>query len=279
MKRASEMPISRTIALLAALGCTGCAVGAMAAQPTTIVDATSAHSAIVDSSGNFYINIAGINGTAPGSTNPLYTEDPRLTFTGNYANVLDQNSAGILAAAQAPLAAQATTTVDIGNTGGLGANNAAAVGNPNTVAGFAQNAEPATLATSGQTSALSTDLAHKLITLPYANPENFVQGTVAAAATTPGTSLLASAGTGLYNYITALSCFNSGGSATTIVLTNGSGGTVFWQGYAAASGGGFTISFPTPIGGKSLSTATPVFVYAGTSTTSLSCNASGYKGS
>jgi hypothetical protein len=194
------------------------------------------------------------------------------------ANTVNANLQSVIAAAQAPLAAQTGTTTNIGNTGGLGANNATAVGNPETVAGFAQTAEP-TLAAAGQTSALATDLAHKLINLPYANPENFVQGTAAAVATTPGTSLLPSAGTGLFNYITSISCFNSGSSATTVVLTNGSGGTTFWQGYAAATGGGFTISFPTPIGGKSLTAATAVFAFAGTSTTSLSCNASGYKGS
>lgn len=162
--------------------------------------------------------------------------------------------------------------------GGLAANNASTSGNPLPTSGLAQSAEPA-LATNGQNAEISLDLAHKQITLPYANPENFVTSTVTVTASTADTSFIPSAGTGLVSYITSLACFNSGATATVITLKNGSGGTVFWTGYALNSGGGFTISFPTPAGGKALSTATAVYVNTGSSTSSVYCSATSYKGS
>jgi hypothetical protein len=56
---------------------------------------------------------------------------PAFTFSSVYLNTLDQNSAGILAAAQAPLAAQASLGIDIGSVGIL----------PNTTGGLSTYSE------------------------------------------------------------------------------------------------------------------------------------------
>jgi len=117
-----------------------------------------------------------------------------------------------------------------------------------------------------------------VITSPFANKENLVQGATSVTGTT-STSLISAPGASTYIYVTSVSCFNSGSSGTTVSFQNGSGGTTIWEGYAAASGGGFTLGFPTPIGGVNNMTAnTALYFAAGTATTSLFCNASGYKG-
>lgn len=180
--------------------------------------------------------------------------------------------AGTVTAVQ-PTAANFNATVV-----GPAANNAATSGNPNQISGLAESAEPA-LATNGQNASVALDLAHKQIILPYANPENFVTSTVTVTASTADTLFIASAGTGLVSYITSLVCVNSGASATVVNLKNGSGGTVFWASYALNGGGGFSVSFPTPVGGKALSTATAVYVQTATSTSSVICSAGSYKGS
>lgn len=109
--------------------------------------------------------------------------------------------------------------------------------------------------------------------------QGFVEGT-ASVTSTSSTSLIGVPGSGLYIYVSHFSCFNSGGTGTTVSLQNGSGGTTIWEGYAAASGGGFVVDFPTPIGGNTNMTVnTALYFAAGSNTTTLYCSAAGYKGS
>lgn len=164
---------------------------------------------------------------------------------------------------------------------GGAANNASPVGNPQQMSGQAANAEPATLATNGQNAVPITDLVHRLIVYPWTNKENEVtSGAVVLTASTASTSAIGVPGSGLYNYVTDIECFNSGASATTILVQNGNGGATIWEGYAAASGGGFAKTFATPIGGINHMTAnTAVYIQAGSSTSSLICNLQGFKGS
>lgn len=162
--------------------------------------------------------------------------------------------------------------------GGLAASGASVSGNPVLAGGRAENAEP-TAVTNGQVVTSARDLVGRDITFPYANKENLVEGTANVTGTT-STSLIAAPGSGLYVYVTAISCFNSGSTGTTVSFQNGSAGTTLWEGYAAPSGGGFTHSFVTPIGGVNNMTAnTALYFQAGSSTTTLYCNASGFKGS
>jgi hypothetical protein len=189
--------------------------------------------------------------------------------------IIDSNNTGNLyTAITGPI--PSGTNVIGAVTGGTAAGSSLTA-NPLTTGGRAQNAEN-TAVTTGQVVNAAYDLTGKVINLPYANSENFVQGTVTITASTSPASLIASGGTGNYIYITSLNCINSGSSSTIVQLQNGNGGTVFWTGYAASGGGSFNINFPTPLGGKSLSTATAVYVVGLTSTSSLYCTATGYKG-
>lgn len=106
-----------------------------------------------------------------------------------------------------------------------------------------------------------------------------VQGTVSVTTTT-STSLIAAPGAGLYIYVTHVSCWNTGSANTTVVLQNGSGGSTIFEANVPATTGGFIVDFSVPIGGDQKMTAnTALYFAAGSATTSLICNAAGYKAS
>lgn len=141
----------------------------------------------------------------------------------------------------------------------------------------AVNAEPAAT-TTGKNAAFYSDLVGKQIVLPYANPENFVSGSLSTAMTgTTSTSLIAAPAAGLRNYITSCTFSNSHATVgTDIVLQDGSSGTQIWLVPAAAVYGGATITFPTPLRQPTLATA--LFVQNVTTGASTKASCAGYKG-
>jgi hypothetical protein len=132
--------------------------------------------------------------------------------------------------------------------------------------------------TAGQAAAFITDLARKLIVLPYANPENFVSGAITSAMTgTTSTSLIAAPAAGLRNYLTQITISNSHATVgTDVVIQDGSGGTTLYTIPAAAAYGGASITFPTPL--RQPTTATAIYVANVTTGSSIKVSASGYKG-
>ena len=93
---------------------------------------------------------------------------------------------------------------------------------------------------------------------------------------TTSTQVKAAAGAGLRYYITAISVSNLSASVNTRVdIQDGSGGTVLWSGPAAASGGGFEITFPTPIQG---SVNTGIYAVCGTTSAQVRVSVAGYVG-
>lgn len=180
------------------------------------------------------------------------------------------------AAKQPALGTAGSASADVQTMQGAAGSNAAASGNPIAISGTAGNAEP-TLAANGQNATLFTDLAHKLIVAPYANPENLVQGTTAAMTGTTSTSLVAAPGAGLHNYITNLTCVNSHATVGTfITVQDGSGGTALYTVAAGAVYGGSTMSLPAPLRQPTANTA--LFVANVTTGANVICSASGYKG-
>lgn len=160
--------------------------------------------------------------------------------------------------------------------GGNVAHDAVDTGNPVKVGGKAISSETAAVS-AGDRANFVSDLTGKQIVLPYANPENFVSGLTAAMTGTTSTSIVAAPASGLRNYLTQIICTNSHASVGTFVIVqDGSGGTTYYEGYAAAVGGGFSITFPTPL--RQPSTATAVFVADVTTGANVICAASGYKG-
>jgi hypothetical protein len=144
------------------------------------------------------------------------------------------------------------------------------------VGGKAVSSEPAPVA-AGDRANFLTDLVGKLITLPYANPENFINGATAAMTGTTSTSLIAAPGAGLRNYITQLTVSNSHATVgTDIELQDGNGGTTFYVIPAAAVYGGAALTFPTPL--KQPTANTALYVKNSVTGASTRVSASGYKG-
>lgn len=213
----------------------------------------------------------------------------RLNWTGLTSGTVTETLNSSAGSAQPPStttisgkngSTQTTLAVDVNGdvvVVGAAANNASASGNPVAVSANATSAE-ATNATNGQNSQLVTDLAHKLLVLPYANPENFVSGVTGAMTGTTSTSLIAAPASGLRNYITQLTCSNSHATVGTFVnVQDGSGGTTIYTVPAAAVYGGAAITFPAPL--RQPTTATAIYVADVTTGANVICAASGYKGS
>jgi hypothetical protein len=130
-------------------------------------------------------------------------------------------------------------TAGIVSIGGSTATNVALTDNPVNIGGQAVSSENAA-ATTARKVQFVADLVGKQIVLPYANPENFVSGVISSAMTgTTSTSLVASPGGSLRNYITSCTASNSHATVgTDILLQDGSGGTTLWVIPAAAVYGG-----------------------------------------
>lgn len=157
--------------------------------------------------------------------------------------------------------------------GGTVATNVAITDNPINNGAQAVSSENSAVTTARKVQ-LVADLVGKLITLPYANPENFVMGTTAAITDTTSTSTIASAGGSLRNYVTQCTVSNSHATVGTFVkILDGS--TIIWEVYAAAAGGGATASFPVPLKGTA---ATAVNCQPVTTGANVICSCSGYKG-
>jgi hypothetical protein len=161
--------------------------------------------------------------------------------------------------------------------GGNVAHDAVDSGNPTKVGGKAVSSEPAAVSAADRTNFI-TDLVGKLITLPYANPENFVSGAITSAMTgTTSTSLIAAPASGLRNYITQITVSNAHATVgTDIIIQDGSGGTTLYTIPAAAVYGGAVITFPTPL--RQPTTVTALFCANVTTGASTKVSASGYKG-
>jgi hypothetical protein len=132
-----------------------------------------------------------------------------------------------------------------------------------------------TVVTAARKVQLVADLVGKLITLPYANPENFVNGTTAAITDTTTTQVLATAGSGVRNYITAIIVTNSHATVGTFVKITDGASTILWEGYAAPAGGGFTISLPVALRGTANTAVNAICVTTGAN---VIVSANGYKG-
>lgn len=154
------------------------------------------------------------------------------------------------------------------------AHDVAVSGNPVRLAGRAVSADYTSVAT-GDTADLITTLGGKLVTHPYAIPENYVSGATSDITTTTSTSVVAAGGVGLRNYITHIVVQNSHATVGTWVnIQDGSGGTTIYTLYCAAAGGGASITLPCPI-----KTTANTALYAACATTgaNVRVSASGYK--
>ena len=170
--------------------------------------------------------------------------------------------------------ASGTVTTVTTLTGGGVAHDSADSGNPHKVGGRARTSDVTAVANDDRIDQIHDSLGAQVVR-PYALHENLVSGATSAITDTTSTSVIASAGASTRNYITSVLVTNSHATVgTTVTITDGSGGTALYRGYAAPVGGGFAVSFPTPLRG---SAATAVHAVCGTTGSNVYVSASGYK--
>jgi hypothetical protein len=155
---------------------------------------------------------------------------------------------------------------------GTVAHDGVAANNPVLNGGYAVSAEP-TAVSNADVARLITTLTGKLITQPYANPENFVSGSTSYIVDTTRTLVIPAQGSGVRTYITNI--FITNGSANSTFVSIEDGTVTKYRGYAAGGGGGFSITLPVPLVGTA-NTAWNVSCL--TTGGSVVANLSGYKG-
>ena len=129
---------------------------------------------------------------------------------------------------------------------GSTAESSAIADNPINNGGTAVTA-PKTIVHNGDAVGLVADTTGRLIIAPYSNPENFKSGATSDITGTTATTIIAGTASN-FLYITQILVTNSHATVGTFVnLTEETSGTVLYTGYAAALGGGFSLTFPTPL--------------------------------
>jgi hypothetical protein len=198
---------------------------------------------------------------------------------GDYAT-LNLNSSGSLYVVDtgAPAVGQTTKSASVPVTIASDqeiAHDAVDSGNPTKVGGKATSSEPTAVADADRAN-LITDLVGKLITMPYAANQQFISGATSVITDTTSTSVIAAQGAGVRTYVTSLLVTNSDATVgTAVAITDGSGGTVLWRGYAAPAGGGFSVTFPVPL---RTTANTALHAVCATTSAEVYVSASGYKG-
>lgn len=300
----NPLPVTGTVAVtnanLTALGTTITA-GVLSVNIAAQAGALTVASHAVTNAGTFATqatqagtwNITNISGTVSLPTGAsTAAKQPALGTAGSAsADVITiQGVASMTKLLVTPDANSAVNVAQIGGTnivtagvagtqavGGNVATNVAIGTNPVNIGAQAVSAEN-TAVTATRMAQLVTDLVGKLIVLPYANPENFVNGAITSAMTgTTSTSLLATPGSGLRNYITQItvSCAHAT-QGTDVVIQDGTAGTTLYTIPAAALYGGAAITFPTPLRQPTANTA--LFAANVTTGSSTKVSVSGYKG-
>jgi len=203
------------------------------------------------------------------------------TTAGLFSVKFDQTIVGTTnAISLAQIGATTVVTGGVAGTLAIGGNvatNTAIGTNPINLGAQGVSSENAAV-TTGRMVQLVADLNGKLITIPYANPENFVSGAITTAMTgTTTTSLISAPASGLRNYITTIVVSNAHATVgTDIIIQDGSGGTTLMTIPAAAVYGGAVINLPVPL--RQPTTATAIFCANITTGASTKVSAVGYIG-
>ena len=172
-----------------------------------------------------------------------YAELTAEVTAGRGQTVIGQSLGVILTGATA-------TTTNIGtvtaNVAGQAAHDAVVTGNPVRVAGRAQTAAYANVA-SGDVADLVSTLQGVLVTRPWQIPE--LEWSYAAVAggviNTTDVALVAAAGAGLRRYINSMQISNNSAVATEVVLKDGA--TIIWRGHLTANAPMAEIIFENPL--------------------------------
>src|SRR6185295_13870797 len=130
---------------------------------------------------------------------------------------------------------------------GLAAHDAAAVGNPVYMGGFATTSAETSVVGSGDIVRLITDLQGKQVVLPYATGENWSSFVTSLITTSADQVLLAGPGAGFRYYITTIMVTAQALGSIVEIKDSTGANPPLWRGMAAGSGGGFSINPVPPI--------------------------------
>ena len=81
----------------------------------------------------------------------------------------------------------------------------------------------------------------------YAYGSELVSGISGIVEDSTSTEIIPSAGSAVSIFLTTLMVTNSGDIGTNVGISSGSMGSVLWAGHASPDGGGFSVSFPSPL--------------------------------
>lgn len=137
--------------------------------------------------------------------------------------------------------------------------------------GIAVNAEQ-TATTNGLPFPMITDLVGKLITLPYANPENFINRATKLTSTVSSAVIAGIGSTRLY--ITSLILSNTSSTNTFVTIQDGSGGTTLVV-LPAPANSGAVVTLPVPV---KTTAGNGLFAKPNAAITTLFVTGVGYKG-
>jgi hypothetical protein len=250
---------------------------------TTMVDTDGDyHALIVDGNGRQHVNV-GVSALPTGASTSA--KQPALGTAGTAATdvITVQGIASMTAlkvdgsAVAQPITDNSGSitvdgTITASNCAGDIASDGVDSGNPVKVGGQARTSDITAVANADRVNFIA-DVQGKQVTLPFSISENYVSGFTAAVVNTTDTAIIAAQGAGQRIYVTSIAVFNSHATVSTVVEIK-DGSTVVFRGYALAAGGGFTVSFPTPI---KLTANTALNGAAVTTGSNVYFNATGFK--
>jgi hypothetical protein len=159
-------------------------------------------------------------------------------------------------------------------TGSAIAHDGADSGNPHKIGARALTSVSAqTLVAANDRTDLFAGLDGVLITRDHCNLEDIVTATPVAITDGSSTSVLASPGAGIRNYITSISIANSSATFVTVDLRDGTAGAVLWTVPVPATGG-VVYTFPVPL---KFSAATAVAADPSASASTITVSVLGFK--
>ena len=178
---------------------------------------------------------------------------PLITDTNGRLHTIEPSQANILTAVQ--LIDNSSVDHDAAVVAGV------------TQIGMAARTTDAAVSASGDATRVLATLLGKQIILPYALPGLTWQyaGPTGGITDTADDAIQAAGGAGVRHYLTALTVINSHATVgTEVVIKDGS--TVIHRGYAAAAGGGYALTFPTPLRGTAATALNVACITTGSAT-------------
>ena len=214
-----------------------------------IFDGGGSHT--VDNAGTFAVQVSS---ALPAGTNAI----GKLAANSG----VDIGDVDVTSLPNVTLAAGTNTNEVVGDA----AHGAAAAGNP-LLQGLEGRSTAPTAVDSGDVVRALATLLGKQVVYPYAIPAETWQyaGPTGGITDTADDAIQAAGGAGVRHYVTSLTVVNSHATVSTEVVVK-DGSTVIHRGYAAAAGGGYALTFPTPLRGTAATALNVACITTGSAT-------------